>query len=56
MPYVKAFTINREVDNILYELVVNAVKLGVKLRALSIYYVPKDNTVYLDNPELDVII
>ncbi len=56
MPYVKAFTINREVDNILYELVVNAVKLGVKLRALSIYYDPKDNTVYLDNPELDVII
>jgi len=56
MPGVKAFKPYRLGDPKLYERLLKAYEAGVTIKSFSIHYDPKDSTVYLDNPNLDVIL
>ncbi|MEM2740150.1 MAG: DNA/RNA nuclease SfsA [Candidatus Bathyarchaeia archaeon] len=54
LPYVDAFKPNGDIDPKLATLLKLAVKAGVHVKAISMYYGPSDSSVYLDNPELKV--
>jgi sugar fermentation stimulation protein A len=52
LPYAKAFKPNKHADPKLYEALKEA--SGVDIRAIGLYYNPKDAFVYLFNPDLEV--
>ncbi len=52
IPGAKGFRINEEADPLLPELLENAVRAGVTVKALSMTYNPEDSSVVLDNPDL----
>jgi sugar fermentation stimulation protein A len=54
LPQVKAFKPNREADPLLSELLVGAARVGVKVKAIGLYYDPIDSGVYLYNPDLEI--
>ncbi|MCS7113479.1 MAG: DNA/RNA nuclease SfsA [Nitrososphaerota archaeon] len=54
LPYINAFKPNEDADPKLANLLKLAVKVGVGVKAISLYYNPSDSSVYLDNPELKV--
>ena len=56
LPHVKMFKPNRRGDPEIYRLLVEAARVGVELRSISVYYDPTDSYVYLDNPDLPVTI
>ncbi|MBS7644410.1 DNA/RNA nuclease SfsA [Candidatus Bathyarchaeota archaeon] len=56
MPRVEAFKPYRLGDQKLYELLLKAHEAGVTIKSFSMHYNPKDSLVYLDNPNLDVIL
>lgn len=54
LPRVYGFKPNKEVDPTIYSLLREAFLKGVELKSISIYYDPKDNTIYLADPDLPV--
>lgn len=54
LPKVKAFKPNAEADPQLSKLLGEAARIGVDVRAIGLYYNPKDSGVYLYNPDLDI--
>lgn len=54
LPYVDRFKPNSSVDPKLADLLKLAVRAGVLVKAVSMYYDPSDSSIYLDNPELRV--
>jgi len=54
LPGVKAFKPNIEADLKIYEMLVRAYEIGVKVKSMAIYYNPKNYYVYLYNPDLEV--
>lgn len=54
LPYINRFKPNGIVDPKLVDLLRLAIKSGVSIKAISMYYDPSDSSVYLDNPELNV--
>lgn len=54
LPQVKAFKPNTEADPVLSDLLVEAARIGVDVRAIGLYYDPRDSGVYLYNPDLEV--
>jgi sugar fermentation stimulation protein A len=54
LPYVKAFKPNKRADAKLYEALTEAHASGVELRAIGLYYNPRDTFVYLFDPDLEV--
>jgi len=52
LPKVRAFKPNKPADPELYELLVEARQVGVKIRAIGMVYNPEDSFVYLFNPGL----
>jgi sugar fermentation stimulation protein A len=54
LPRVSAFRPNRHADPELYELLVDARRAGVGVKALNIIYKPGESAVYLVNPDLPV--
>jgi len=56
LPNVEAFTPNKEIDQKLYELLKTAYKKGLKINSLNIYYNQKDGKIYLENPNLEIIL
>jgi len=56
IPHVKAFKPNRAVDEEVYELIREAVSVGVMLKAMGMFFNPCDSTVMLENPDLEVIV
>lgn len=56
LPKVKAFKPNRTSDTELYDLLARAKNSGVGIKAISLYYNSVDSFLYLDDPELKVVI
>jgi len=56
IPHAKAFKPNRAVDEKIYELIREATRVGVMVKAMGIFFNPYDSTVMLENPDLKVII
>lgn len=54
LPEVEAFKPNKAADPKIYELLVKAARIGVEVKAISLYYNPQDSFIYLDNPDLEV--
>jgi sugar fermentation stimulation protein A len=54
LPDVVAFKPNKDGDPRIYKLLKEALKVGIKLTSIGIFYNPKDSFVYLYNPELKV--
>ena len=54
LPAVTALKPNRQADPELYELLVDARKSGVALKALNIIYEPENSVIWLVNPDLPV--
>ncbi len=54
LPQAKAFKPHREADPLLSELLEEAVRVGVRVKAIGLYYDPKDSGIYLYNPDLEV--
>jgi sugar fermentation stimulation protein A len=54
LPYLKAFKPNKAADAKLYEALKEAHSSGVDLRAIGLYYNPKDAWVYLFSPDLAI--
>ena len=54
LPDVKAFKPNTLADSKIGHLLSEAKEAGVNIRALELYYNPKDSHVYLSNPNLQV--
>jgi len=54
LPYVDTFKPNSSVDPKLTDLLKLAIRAGVLVKAVSMYYDPSDSSIYLDNPELRV--
>ena len=54
LPQAKAFKPNKKADPVLSKLLVKAARVGVKVKAMGLYYNPKDSGVYLYNPDLDI--
>lgn len=54
LPYIDTFKPNSYIDPELADLLKLAVKSGVRIEAISMYYDPYDSSVYLDNPKLRV--
>lgn len=54
LPQVEAFKPNKVADPKIYELLVKAVRIGVEVKAISLYYNPQDSFIYLTNPDLEV--
>ena len=56
IPHAKAFKPNRAVDEKIYELIREAVRVGVMVKAVGMFFNPDNSTVMLENPDLKVII
>lgn len=56
LPYVTGFKPNRSADPRLFDLLEKAERMGVRVKALGIYFRPEDSSLYLYDPDLDVII
>lgn len=56
LPYVTAFTPNRAADAELFEALTAAHASGVDIRAIGLYYNPRDAFVYLVNPDLPIVL
>lgn len=54
LPKIKAFTLNKDVDKIVYDLVKKAIEKGVVVKAIGIHYDPIEKTLVLDNPDLPI--
>ena len=54
LPYVKVFKPNKSADERIYELIKRAAKVSVTIKSISMFFNPRDSTVYLDNPDLKV--
>ena len=54
LPNVEAFKPNSSADPKIAQLLLEAEKAGVEIRALEMYYNPKDNYFYLSKPDLPV--
>ena len=55
LPNVRAFKPNRQVDPEIHRLLLEAHKAGVEIRAIGLYYNPKDRFVHFYNPNLEVV-
>ena len=55
LPGVKAFKPYREGDPVIEELLGEAIRRGVIIKALSMYFDPHRSTINLDNPDLPVV-
>ena len=56
LPEVKAFRPNRSADPELHGLLVEAHSAGVNLKSIGLYYSPRDSSVHLFAPDLEVSI
>lgn len=56
IPYVKAFQPNKFSDPKLYKALLKAIEAGVLIKSISMYYNPSDSTIYLDNPNLRIVL
>jgi len=56
LPNVKAFKPSEEIDPMLNEILKTAYKNGLKINSLNIYYNQKDGKIYLENPDLEIIL
>lgn len=54
LPRIKAFKPNRPADPELYQLLIQAHQVGVKIESINMIYHPEDSFVYLSNAELPV--
>lgn len=54
LPGVRAFKPNKPADPKLYELLVEAHKVGVEIKSIGIAYQPEGSLVYLFNPDLAI--
>jgi len=54
LPEVKAFRPNRSADPELHGLLMEAHSAGVSLKSIGLCYSPKDSSVYLSDPDLEV--
>lgn len=54
LPHIKAFKPNKTADAKLYEALKRAHSAGVEIRAIGLYYNPKDAFVHLFNPDLAI--
>jgi len=54
LPQVKAFKPNREADPLLSDLLAEAARVGVQVKAIGLYYGPRDSGIYLYNPDLEI--
>jgi sugar fermentation stimulation protein A len=55
VPDVIGFMPNREGDKTIFELLLDAYKSGMEIRAINIYYDPSDSYIYLKDPDLGVV-
>jgi sugar fermentation stimulation protein A len=56
VPGVKAFKPNWEADPVIGNLLRRARKIGVRIKAINLFYRPSDNSVVLVNPDLPVFV
>jgi len=56
LPGAKAFTPNKNIDPLIHNLIMEAIRNNVIVKSVSIYYDPKTMFVMLDNPELPIIL
>ena len=56
LPKVEAFKPNKTADPEIHKLLLEANKVGVKLRAIGMYYNPADSFIYLYNPSLKIVL
>jgi len=56
LPHVRGFKPNECIDPVMAKLLREAAREGVLVRALSLYYSPSDSSIYLDNPDLEVML
>ncbi|MEM2897498.1 MAG: DNA/RNA nuclease SfsA [Candidatus Bathyarchaeia archaeon] len=54
LPDVTSFKPNEEGDPEIYKLLEEALKVGVKLASIGLFYDPRDSFVYIYNPDLNV--
>jgi sugar fermentation stimulation protein A len=54
LPHVKMFKPNKAADAKLYEDLKESHASGVDIRAIGLYFNPKDACVYLFNPDLEI--
>ena len=54
LPGVKAFRPNQSADPELSRMLTEALKVGVELRSIGLYFDPEDSFVYLFDPDLEV--
>ncbi|MDP2730012.1 MAG: DNA/RNA nuclease SfsA [Dehalococcoidales bacterium] len=54
LPEVQAFKPNKAADPELYDLLVEAHKVGVEVRSIALYYNPKSFSVHLSNTDLKI--
>ncbi len=54
IPGAKGFKINEKADPMLPDLLENAIRTGVIVKAMSITYNPENNAIILDNPDLAI--
>jgi sugar fermentation stimulation protein A len=56
LPEVSAFTPYKRGDPLLFEYLLNARKWGVTIKAIGLYFDPRDSHVHLSDPDLPVVL
>ena len=56
LPEVEAFKPNRDADPEMYKLLLEAHRSGVEMKSIGLHYSPEDSSIYLFNPDLEVIL
>ena len=56
LPEVEAFKPNRDADPEMYRLLLEARRSGVEMKSIGLHYSPEDSSIYLFNPDLEVIL
>jgi DNA-binding sugar fermentation-stimulating protein len=56
LPGLNAFKPNKSADSRIYELLFKAEQEGVKVKALGLFYNPRDSQIWLFSPDLKVVL
>lgn len=54
LPQVRAFKPNKPADPLLNNFLVEASRIGVRVKSIGLFYHPQDSGVYFYNPDLDI--